>query len=89
MRCRRYRVPYASPHGWAPSQQYLNYLTLCHTHRYPETRAFELTGFKVRVLDSEHGTRSIVRVLIDLTDGERSHVAVVPGTEVDVVERRG
>ena len=49
---------------------------------YPEIRAFELTDFKVRILDAERGTRSIVRVLIEITDGERSWSTVGVGTDI-------
>ena len=49
---------------------------------YPEIRAFELTDFKVRILDSERGTHAIVRVLIDITDGERSWSTVGVGTDI-------
>lgn len=49
---------------------------------YPEIRAFELTDFKVRLLDTERGTRAIVRVLIDITDGERTWSTVGVGTDI-------
>lgn len=49
---------------------------------YPEIRGFELTDFKVRILDSERGTRSIVRVLIDITDGQRTWSTVGVGTDI-------
>nr|WP_300339953.1 citramalate synthase [Actinomyces sp.] len=49
---------------------------------YPEIRAFELTDFKVRILDAERGTHAIVRVLIDITDGERSWSTVGVGTDI-------
>ena len=49
---------------------------------YPEIRRFELTDFKVRILDSERGTRSIVRVLIDIADGERVWSTVGVGTDI-------
>lgn len=49
---------------------------------YPEIRGFELADFKVRILDSERGTRSIVRVLIDITDGERTWSTVGVGTDI-------
>lgn len=49
---------------------------------YPEIRAFELTDFKVRILDAERGTRSVVRVLIEITDGERSWSTVGVGTDI-------
>ena len=54
---------------------------------YPEIRRFELTDFKVRILDSERGTRSIVRVLIDIADGERVWSTVGVGT--DIIEASG
>ena len=38
---------------------------------YPELEAFELIDFKVRILDAQHGTDAITRVLIRTTDGMR------------------
>ena len=38
---------------------------------YPELEAFELIDFKVRILDSMHGTDAVTRVLIEMTDGQR------------------
>lgn len=39
---------------------------------YPQIHEFKLTDFKVRVLDSDHGTEAITRVLIDTSsDTER------------------
>ncbi|MBE6475766.1 MAG: citramalate synthase [Actinomyces succiniciruminis] len=49
---------------------------------YPETADFELTDYKVRILDTERGTRSVVRVLIDITDGEETWSTVGVGTDV-------
>ena len=49
---------------------------------YPEIRAFELSDYKVRILDAERGTRAIIRVLIDLTDGERTWSTVGVGTDI-------
>ena len=49
---------------------------------YPEIRSFELTDFKVRILDTQRGTRSIVRVLIELSDGERMWSTVGVGTDI-------
>ncbi|MBN1438379.1 MAG: citramalate synthase [Anaerolineales bacterium] len=40
--------------------------------RYPQIRRFELTDYKVRILDSTSGTGAVVRVLIDTqSDGRR------------------
>ncbi|MDO4899038.1 citramalate synthase [Actinomyces sp.] len=49
---------------------------------YPESAVFELTDYKVRILDAERGTRSVVRVLIDITDGEQTWSTVGVGTDV-------
>ncbi len=49
---------------------------------YPHVDGFELTDFKVRILDQGHGTDAIVRTLIDMTDGERTWTTVGVGTNV-------
>lgn len=46
---------------------------------YPELEPFELIDFKVRILDSMHGTDAITRVLIEMTDGQRSWSTVGVG----------
>ena len=38
---------------------------------YPELANIELTDYRVRVLDTSHGTGAMVRVLIDSTNGDR------------------
>ena len=43
---------------------------------------FELTDYKVRILDQGHGTDAIVRTLIDMTDGDRTWTTVGVGTNV-------
>jgi 2-isopropylmalate synthase len=43
---------------------------------------FELTDYRVRILETGHGTDAIVRVLIDTTDGERTWTTVGVGTNV-------
>ena len=49
---------------------------------HPEVAGFELTDYRVRILETGHGTDAIVRVLIDTTDGERSWTTVGVGTNV-------
>jgi len=49
---------------------------------YPEVVKFELTDYKVRILDQGHGTDAITRVLIETTDGEASWVTVGVGANV-------
>ena len=39
---------------------------------YPQLKAVHLTDYKVRILDTGSGTRAVVRVLIDSTNGERA-----------------
>ncbi|NLE17585.1 MAG: citramalate synthase, partial [Propioniciclava sp.] len=49
---------------------------------YPAVDGFELTDYRVRILESAHGTDAITRVLIDTTDGERRWTTVGVGTNV-------
>jgi 2-isopropylmalate synthase len=46
---------------------------------YPELEEFELIDFKVRILDAQHGTDAVTRVLIETTDGVRSWSTVGVG----------
>ena len=49
---------------------------------FPHVDDFELTDYKVRILDQGHGTDAIVRTLIDMTDGARTWTTVGVGTNV-------
>lgn len=49
---------------------------------YPVIEDFELIDYKVRLLDSSHGTDAITRVLIEMTDGERSWNTVGVGPNI-------
>ena len=49
---------------------------------WPEVAKFELTDYKVRILDQGHGTDAITRVLIETSDGEGSWVTVGVGHNV-------
>ena len=42
------------------------------------------TDFKVRVLDTSHGTAAVTRVLIDTTDGDRTWTTI--GVSENVIE---
>ncbi|MCL2466488.1 MAG: citramalate synthase [Micrococcales bacterium] len=46
---------------------------------YPELEEFELIDYKVRILDSQHGTDATTRVLIETTDGKVSWSTVGVG----------
>ncbi|HRV68708.1 MAG TPA: citramalate synthase [Marmoricola sp.] len=49
---------------------------------YPELVKFELIDYKVRILDAEHGTDAVTRVLIETSDGQSSWVTVGVGHNV-------
>ena len=50
---------------------------------YPMVSGFELTDFKVRILDQQHaGTDATVRVLIEMSDGRQAWSTVGVGTDV-------
>ena len=49
---------------------------------FPEVAKFELIDYKVRILDTSHGTDAVTRVLIETTDGETSWVTVGVGHNV-------
>ncbi|HIT74302.1 MAG TPA: citramalate synthase [Candidatus Avipropionibacterium avicola] len=49
---------------------------------FPDVMHYDLTDYRVRIIDSGHGTDASVRVLIDTRDGERSWTTVGVGTNV-------
>jgi 2-isopropylmalate synthase len=51
---------------------------------YPEIMDIRLTDYKVRILNSKHGTAARTRVLIESTDGEATWATV--GVSDDIVE---
>jgi len=51
---------------------------------YPHLDDFELTDFKVRVLDEKKGTGAVTRVLIETSDGEKSWGTV--GVSENIIE---
>ena len=51
---------------------------------YPELESMELIDYRVRILDTEHGTDAITRVLIETTNGQQSWSTV--GVAANVVE---
>jgi 2-isopropylmalate synthase len=54
------------------------------TPRYPQIERVKLTDYRVRVLDSSVGTSSVVRILLDSSDGERTWSTV--GVNENVIE---
>ncbi len=53
---------------------------------YPEIERFELTDFKVRILDASHGTDAVTRVLITTVDTETAAVWRTVGVGPNVIE---
>jgi 2-isopropylmalate synthase len=49
---------------------------------FPHVADFELTDYRVRILDTGHGTDAIVRVLIDTRTGGRGWTTVGVGSNV-------
>ncbi len=52
--------------------------------RYPALDRLHLTDYKVRVLDTQHGTGAITRVLLDSTDGEETWTTI--GVSENIIE---
>ncbi|MBK8462670.1 MAG: citramalate synthase [Nigerium sp.] len=49
---------------------------------HPAVESFELTDYRVRIIEAAYGTDAITRVLIDTTDGARTWTTVGVGTNV-------
>ena len=54
------------------------------TSHYPHLADIELTGYRVRILDSDHGTGAGTRVLLDSSDGEESWGSI--GVSENIIE---
>lgn len=54
------------------------------TQHYPHLAEIELTGYRVRILDSDHGTGAGTRVLLDSSDGESSWGSI--GVSENIIE---
>jgi 2-isopropylmalate synthase len=52
--------------------------------RFPVLASIHLTDYRVRVLDSGHGTGAITRVLVDTTDGESVWTTI--GVSENIIE---
>ncbi|HET9731940.1 MAG TPA: citramalate synthase [Acidimicrobiales bacterium] len=52
--------------------------------RYPQLARVHLTDYRVRVLDSSRGTGSVIRVLLDTTDGDRNWSTI--GVSDNIIE---
>ena len=54
------------------------------TDRHPHLADIELTNYKVRILDSDHGTGAVTRVLLDSSDGDREWGSI--GVSENIIE---
>jgi 2-isopropylmalate synthase len=52
--------------------------------RHPQLADVELTNYKVRILDENHGTGAVTRVLLDSTDGQREWGTI--GVSENIIE---
>ena len=52
--------------------------------KLPRIDSFNLTDYKVRVLESERGTGAVTRVLLDTTDGEETWTTI--GVSTNIIE---
>ena len=50
---------------------------------YPEIEKFDLTDYKVRILEGDHGTKSRTRVLVGTSDGDETWSTI--GVEENIV----
>ena len=66
----------ATAEGHGPVGALDNALRMALARTYPEMDRMELTDYRVRVLDGTKGTGAVVRVLIEMTDGEREWTTV-------------
>ena len=53
---------------------------------YPRIGDFHLSDYKVRILDSDHGTEAITRVLIDTRNSTSRWSTVGAGTITEIIE---
>ncbi|GGN01845.1 2-isopropylmalate synthase [Actinoplanes campanulatus] len=53
-------------------------------NHYPQLKTFELSDFKVRILEGSHGTNAITRVLLETSDHNREWTTV--GVHENIVE---
>ena len=76
------RLQVAVGHGNGPVNALDHALRHALTPSYPQLADLELIDFRVRILDSDHGTDATTRVLIDTTDGDRTWTTVGVGPNI-------
>jgi 2-isopropylmalate synthase len=74
----------ATAEGNGPVNALDNALRKALLPRFPELERIHLTDYKVRVLDTQHGTEAVTRVLIDSTDGDATWTTI--GVNENIIE---
>ena len=78
------QVVHTAAEGNGPVAALDNALRKALEHVFPRIRSIQLVDYKVRVLDEGEGTGSVVRVLIQSTDGTASWGTV--GVSTNIIE---
>jgi 2-isopropylmalate synthase len=74
----------ATAEGNGPVNALDNALRKGLVDRFPGLERVHLTDYKVRVLDTQHGTEAVTRVLIDSTDGDATWTTI--GVNENIIE---
>jgi 2-isopropylmalate synthase len=74
----------ATSEGNGPVNALDNALRKALVRNLPALERLHLTDYKVRVLDTQHGTEAVTRVLIDSTDGESTWTTI--GVNENIIE---
>jgi 2-isopropylmalate synthase len=74
----------ATAEGNGPVNALDEALRVALTAHYPQLKTFELTDYKVRILEGSHGTNAITRVLLETSDHTREWTTV--GVHENIVE---
>jgi 2-isopropylmalate synthase len=77
-------VLHTAAEGNGPVNALDNALRKALVPTYPRLATFHLADYKVRILDSEHGTEAITRVLIDTQNGTTRWSTV--GASANIIE---
>jgi len=74
----------ATAEGVGPVNALDEALRVALFQHYPQIKPFELTDYKVRILEGSHGTNAVTRVLLETSDGHREWTTV--GVHENIVE---
>ncbi|MFI6072799.1 citramalate synthase [Actinoplanes sp. NPDC051343] len=74
----------ATAEGVGPVNALDEALRVALFQHYPQLKTFELSDYKVRILEGSHGTNAVTRVLLETSDGHREWTTV--GVHENIVE---